>query len=196
MSKINKERARFFIDWGKKDVGFFTSDNLPFFEEGHAHAHARNLPVKTVDTHTRDEYNAWLAADAPAQLEGANTELAAANKELTDAQAAVDGLSAKTAAAKKAPYYAALNKAKARVANATTALEVAQEAVEALEPKTIEHVVTKEDLDNNPELGAQGVKEDEVIEIPVDDTQATPEEIAADVKAAAKKPVKKKTTKK
>lgn len=57
--------------------------------------------------------------------------------------------------------------------------------------------VTDEVLELNPELAEQGVALGETIQIPVDDTQSTKEEILADVKeAVAKKTVKKAAAKK
>jgi hypothetical protein len=60
----------------------------------------------------------------------------------------------------------------------------------------IDYEVTQEDLDKNPDLVTQGVVVGDVIQIPADATQTTPEEIAADVAVAAKKPVKKSAKKK
>ena len=51
----------------------------------------------------------------------------------------------------------------------------------------VDHVVTQEDLDNNPEMVAQGVTVGETIQIPV----VASNNVAEEVKAAAKKPVKK-----
>lgn len=61
---------------------------------------------------------------------------------------------------------------------------------------TIDHEVTQEDLDKNPDLVAQGVVVGDTIQIPADATQTTAEEIADDVAKAAKKPVKKAAKKK
>lgn len=66
----------------------------------------------------------------------------------------------------------------------------------AANPQTVDHEVTQEDLDKNPSLGEQGIKVGDVIQIPVDDTQSTAEEIAEDVKKAATKKVVKKVAKK
>jgi hypothetical protein len=57
--------------------------------------------------------------------------------------------------------------------------------------------VTDEVLELNPELAEEGVQVGETIQIPVDETQSTKEEILADVKeAVAKKTVKKAAAKK
>jgi hypothetical protein len=65
------------------------------------------------------------------------------------------------------------------------------------EEASFEHVVTEEDLENNPELGEQGVAEGETIEVPVDGANATPAEEAEDLKKAVNaKTVKKKVAKK
>ena len=57
------------------------------------------------------------------------------------------------------------------------------------DPETFDHVITQEDLDNNPEFVEQGIKVGEVIQVPVADDTAK--------KAPAKKaPAKKSTAKK
>ncbi len=63
----------------------------------------------------------------------------------------------------------------------------AQEAGTGGSDETIDHEVTQEDLDNNPELVAAGVAVGDTIQIPKDATQTTPEEIKADVKAVVEK---------
>jgi hypothetical protein len=128
----------------------------------------------------------------PAQLEAAKKEQGEAAEAVKNAQAGVDSLPGKITAKAKAPYYKALNDAKARLANAELAVSEAQEKMDNMSAeKTVDHEVTQEDLDNNPELAAQGVKVGETIGIPAGN-ETTAAEVAADVKAAAKKPVSKK----
>lgn len=48
-----------------------------------------------------------------------------------------------------------------------------------MDEKEIQHTVTEQDIQNNPELTAQGVEVGEVIGIPVEDTDPPAEEGAA-----------------
>jgi len=52
------------------------------------------------------------------------------------------------------------------------------------DPETFTHRVTKETLDLNPDMAAQGIKEDDEIEVPLHEDQPLPEEIEADRQAA------------
>lgn len=70
-------------------------------------------------------------------------------------------------------------------------------SAEAAEVEMFDVTVTEEILEMNPDLREQGVQVGEVIQVPVDDTQNSPEEIAEDVKTAvATKTVKKKSVSK
>jgi hypothetical protein len=68
------------------------------------------------------------------------------------------------------------------------------EEQEAEDANVLQVEVTQEILDENPELAEQGVKLGDMIGIPKDDTQTTPEEIKADVKTAVSKKTAKKAT--
>lgn len=60
----------------------------------------------------------------------------------------------------------------------------------------IDHVVTQEDLDNNPDLAAQGIAVGDTIQIPAADANKAAAEIKSDVTEAVKKGKTKKGAKK
>ena len=141
-TKLNAQRAQYFTNWPDAVSGYFTSNDSHFFGNAAglkgAQLEAKNLLAKkqdgAVDTITREEYNAWYAEYAPAQLATAQGVLKDAEAAMADAQSNVNALPKKATIAQQAAANKALNTAKANVANALLEVDTCQAAVDVLNP--------------------------------------------------------------
>ena len=164
MANMNATRAVYFDCNPNSKSLFFTDDDVAFYRADQAQNHAQNLQIKSVDEVTREEYDAWVKANAqettaPAApvltpLEQAQTNLAtaqgvavitgdalaAAQKALEDATAAKANLTPDATKQDKTNATKAVTAATKAVADAQAAKDNAdldvQTATDALEALT------------------------------------------------------------
>jgi len=113
---------------------WFCSDGLAFFDAATAQAHAAALKKAgksdAIQAVTRADVETWWAAFAPQYAATCATDLGAAQIVLSNAEAALAALPAKTVFSKKALFIKAVNDAKKNVAAAEHSLNTANADVQ------------------------------------------------------------------
>lgn len=163
-TKQNAEKAEAFLAENKNvNIVYFTSDGQMFRAEHYANSWAASLKDREIDVHIRssnnilDKFNDKLKTESAASLEDAgSTGNGDSNSDATsddDERKALEKEHIELFDTKPA-YNIGLDKLKAKIAEKKAELEAES------------HIVTGEDLTNNPELTEAGIKAGDEVGLP------------------------------